>query len=73
MLLKRTPLAIPVLYLLAVVASMPSYAAEQTTTSCTVPGRNWSMADLTQAGWSKEKLALAHQYADSIHSDSVVI
>jgi CubicO group peptidase (beta-lactamase class C family) len=42
--------------------------------SCVVPGKVWTTYAAAQdAGWSAEKLAVAHQYADSIHSSSVMI
>lgn len=40
------------------------------------PGASWSrMSSLDRAGWSKDKLDLAHQYAasDSIHTSAVMI
>jgi CubicO group peptidase (beta-lactamase class C family) len=42
----------------------------------TYPGKSWSpVSSLENAGWSKEKLAAARQYAqtDSIHTSAVVI
>lgn len=42
----------------------------------TYPGKSWShVSSLEKAGWSKEKLAAARQYAqtDSIHTSAVVI
>jgi CubicO group peptidase (beta-lactamase class C family) len=40
----------------------------------TFPGKSWSSARLIETDrWSKEKLAAAHQYADSIHSAAVMI
>jgi CubicO group peptidase (beta-lactamase class C family) len=42
--------------------------------ACAVPGVNWSPATpAEESHWSQEKLAAAKQYADSIHSDSVMI
>jgi CubicO group peptidase (beta-lactamase class C family) len=38
------------------------------------PGKSWQHASsFDGAGWSKEKLAAAHEYADSIHSSAVMI
>ena len=51
-------------------------AAEATSDggACPVPGAKWAdVASLQQAGWSKEKLAAAQKYAESIHSAGVVI
>ena len=42
--------------------------------ACAVPGQTWSQIAAPQdAGWSREKLAVARQYADSIHSSAVMI
>jgi CubicO group peptidase (beta-lactamase class C family) len=42
--------------------------------SRTFPGNSWKhVASLEGAGWSKDKLAAARQYADSIHSSAVMI
>jgi CubicO group peptidase (beta-lactamase class C family) len=42
--------------------------------ACTVPGPAWShIAVPEDAGWSSEKLSVARNYADSIHSSSVMI
>jgi CubicO group peptidase (beta-lactamase class C family) len=38
------------------------------------PGKSWEILSSSErTGWSKEKLAAAHEYADSIHSAAVVI
>lgn len=38
------------------------------------PAGSWKhVSSLESAGWSEEKLAAAHQYADSIHSSAVMI
>jgi CubicO group peptidase (beta-lactamase class C family) len=38
------------------------------------PGKSWQhSSSFDGAGWSKEKLAAAHEYADSIHSSAVMI
>jgi CubicO group peptidase (beta-lactamase class C family) len=50
--------------------------AEATSDSgaCPVPGAKWAeVSPLAAAGWSKEKLAAAREYAESIHSAGVVI
>ena len=42
--------------------------------ACAVPGQSWShIAAPEDAGWSSEKLSVARQYADSIHSSAVMI
>src|SRR5713226_2219881 len=42
--------------------------------ACAVPGQTWNYAAAPEdAGWSSEKLAVARQYADSIHSSAVMI
>jgi len=42
--------------------------------SCVVPGKTWGGSTAAKgSGWSAQKLALAHQYADSIHSSAVMI
>jgi CubicO group peptidase (beta-lactamase class C family) len=42
--------------------------------TCAVPGASWAEDTSQQkAHWSPEKLALARQYADSIHSQSVMV
>ena len=42
--------------------------------ACPVPGAKWAdVSSLEAAGWSKEKLAAAEKYAESIHSAGVVI
>jgi CubicO group peptidase (beta-lactamase class C family) len=41
--------------------------------SCTVPGKSWSTLPIESSGWSEDKLSLAHQYSDSIHSAGVMI
>lgn len=39
-----------------------------------VPGKSWSkIKSLESAGWSREKLSAAHEFANSIHSSAVVI
>lgn len=53
-------------------SSTPTSSA-QAAAACAIPGRNWGAVDLAQTGWSIEKLTLAHRYADSIHSESVMI
>lgn len=48
--------------------------AGQQPTSCGFPARNWShITAVEQSQWSVQKLLLAQQYADSIHSSSVMI
>ena len=38
------------------------------------PAKSWDhVSSLGRAGWSKEKLAAIHEYADSIHSSAVMI
>jgi CubicO group peptidase (beta-lactamase class C family) len=40
----------------------------------TFPAQSWQVVSSPEkAGWSNEKLAVAHQYADSIHSSAVMI
>jgi CubicO group peptidase (beta-lactamase class C family) len=49
-------------------------APARTKSQPSFPGRFWSpVPSQKRAGWSKEKLAAAHQYADSIHSAAVMI
>ena len=51
-------------------------AAAQTKTQDSFPGKSWGhISSLEKAGWSKEKLAAAHEYsnADSIHTSAVMI
>jgi CubicO group peptidase (beta-lactamase class C family) len=44
------------------------------TDGCVVPGSTWAQASpVEQAEWSSEKLALAQQYSNSLHSSSVLI
>jgi CubicO group peptidase (beta-lactamase class C family) len=44
------------------------------TDGCVVPGSKWVQASpVEQAEWSSEKLALARQYSNSLHSSSVLI
>lgn len=39
-----------------------------------VPEKEWKhVANVEKAGWSREKLSLARQYADLIHSSAVMI
>jgi CubicO group peptidase (beta-lactamase class C family) len=48
----------------------------QTKSQDSFPGKSWhSLPSLERAGWSKEKLALAQEYAngDSIHTSAVMI
>jgi len=51
-------------------------AAAQTKAQDSFPGKSWGhISSLEKAGWSKEKLAAAHEYsnADSIHTSAVMI
>jgi CubicO group peptidase (beta-lactamase class C family) len=49
-------------------------APASTPSACPVPGAAWMPATpAEESQWSQEKLAAAKQYADSIHSDSVMI
>ncbi len=64
--------------LLCIPFVLASHAAAQSGTKSPdiLPGTSWShVASLEKAGWSKEKLAAAHQYADadSIHTSAVMI
>ena len=46
----------------------------QQTSPTVFPAQSWQVvASQENAGWSKAKLAEAHQYADSIHSSAVMI
>jgi CubicO group peptidase (beta-lactamase class C family) len=50
--------------------------AAQTKAQDSFPGKSWGkISSLERAGWSKEKLAAAHEYsnADSIHTSAVMI
>jgi len=50
--------------------------AAQTKAQDSFPGKSWGeISSLEKAGWSKEKLAAAHEYsnADSIHTSAVMI
>jgi CubicO group peptidase (beta-lactamase class C family) len=68
-----------VVFLLGVLIAPRSHAAGQTEPAQTksqdgFPGKSWQHApSFDGAGWSKEKLAAAHEYADSIHSSAVII
>ena len=51
-------------------------APAQATVQGSFPGKSWiQISSLEQAGWSKQKLAAAHEYAngDSIHTSAVMI
>jgi CubicO group peptidase (beta-lactamase class C family) len=49
-------------------------ASRRTDSHDIFPGKSWnSVSSSEKAGWSKEKLAAAHEYADSIHSAAVMI
>ncbi len=49
-------------------------AAKTSEAACPVPGATWTQITPAEAaGWSKEKLAAAKEYAESIHSAGVVI
>jgi CubicO group peptidase (beta-lactamase class C family) len=51
-------------------------APAQTKAQDSFPGKSWQqISSLEKAGWSKEKLAAAHEYAnaDSIHTSAVMI
>jgi CubicO group peptidase (beta-lactamase class C family) len=49
-------------------------APAQTKSQDSFPGKSWrQVSSVERAGWSKEKLAAAHEYADSIHSSAVMI
>ncbi len=51
-------------------------APAEATTQDSFPGESWRrFSSLEGAGWSKEKLAIAHEYAaaDSIHTSAVII
>jgi CubicO group peptidase (beta-lactamase class C family) len=50
-----------------------SPAGSSSSEVCAVPGTSWEMLSRQDSGWSAEKLALARQYFDSIHSAAVVI
>jgi len=55
-------------------AAGPRTAFAQTAVPSTFPATSWQSASSPEsAGWSKEKLARARQYADSIHSSAVMI
>jgi CubicO group peptidase (beta-lactamase class C family) len=68
-------------FLLSITLIFPSTIAGQpepgsTNSADTVPGTNWQkIATFTEAGWSKERLAVARQFAekDSIHTSAVMI
>jgi CubicO group peptidase (beta-lactamase class C family) len=64
-----------VLCLLVVLSSAGGQSANISTPSREhFPAKSWDhVASLDRAGWSKEKLAAAHEYADSIHSSAVMI
>ena len=50
--------------------------APQTKLQDGFPGESWQrIASLERAGWSREKLAIAHSYAnaDSIHTSAVMV
>jgi CubicO group peptidase (beta-lactamase class C family) len=52
----------------------PGLALAQTATPSTFPATSWQTASSPESlGWSKEKLAQARQYAESIHSSAVMI
>jgi CubicO group peptidase (beta-lactamase class C family) len=54
--------------------SVAAPRAAATSTACPVPGAAWAPATpAEESHWSQERLAAARQYADSIHSDSVMI
>ena len=53
---------------------LPQASTNQTAAQCTFPSPDWSrISAAEQTQWSVHKLSLARQYADSIHSSSVMI
>ena len=73
---------IPVLFLATGISAKSSgvytassaMAAGQASAHCAFPKHEWSRIDhAQQAQWDVQKLSLAHQYADRIHSSSVMI
>jgi CubicO group peptidase (beta-lactamase class C family) len=61
--------------MLTLVAGISAQSNGQTAAgACPVPGAAWTrLSSPADAGWSKEKLAAARAYADSIHSAAVMI
>ena len=74
-LMKRNLALLLLLLPIALTQALPTAfaASPQTAEACAVPGRNWSALPLQGSGWSADKLAVAHQYFDSIHSSSVMV
>jgi len=63
----------PVRILALLAASVATFGVAKAQ-SKTLPGKSWRhVASLEKAGWSKEKLAAARAYADSVRSVAVVI
>ena len=71
----------PAAFLLSITLTFPSTVEGQTkpgstNSADTLPGTNWQrIATSTEPGWSKERLAVARQFAenDSIHTSAVMI